>query len=100
MSRETEAKSDLRDERVGRSVFKLGCYFSGEKVHEYEFVGMSVRFPDQGSDEFLVTLRALDHEGAPVVAFHAAPNLDEVLKGLLARIENGQLKWKADKWGR
>lgn len=65
-----------------------------EEHGEY-LTGIRVRFPDvYGGEYMLVVSGHLD--GRYVVGFHSASSLADVLKGGLARIESGGLKWKDD----
>jgi len=62
-----------------------------------EVVSFSVRLPQYAGGEYLVVVRAIQ-DGKPVVGFHSADTLSEVLRGVLARLTNGSIKWKADKY--
>lgn len=92
--------SERRLQQGGNSVQVLDGLFQGWHTTDKEYVGMSVRFPRTEGDDYLATLRALDSDGQPIVCFHGAYNLLELLIGLRKRIDAGTLKWKPDEWGR
>lgn len=58
---------------------------------------MSLRLPQYVSGDYLVTVRARK-EGVAVVGFHGADSMAEVLRGVMARLENGSMQWKDDKY--
>ncbi len=65
-----------------------------------EIIGFSIRGPKVRGGEFLVTIRGLDEEGGPVVAFHTSDTLDGLWSTLWARYKSEDLKWRADTWER
>lgn len=89
-----------RQQKCGQAVMQFDAIAQGWRVSSYELCGFSVRTPRAEGEDFLLTIRALDGEGAPVVAFHNASNLMELWIGAWGRFSNGQLKWKPDNWGR
>jgi hypothetical protein len=96
-------KGDSLSERMqatGFAVSDLGLAMEGKRTLQVEVVGFSVRAPRESGDEFLCTLRVLDADGAPWIAFHSATSLDETLAGLVARLWNGTLKYREDTWAR
>lgn len=95
-----EVAADARQKRSGRALERLTFMATRVGPSGLELVGMSVRFPREDGEDFLVTLRALDEAGAPVVAFHGAATLEDAVMGVVNRIDNGSLSWRADQWGR
>lgn len=94
---------DLEDSipsRIAAGVRRLDAWFIGRPVGGIELVGLSLRAPTRENPEYLVTLRGLDADGQPLVAFHSAMTLGDALAGAVNRQLNGGLKWKPDKWGR
>lgn len=91
---------ELRWQRWGRSVDEIGLAATGYRSVGMQVTGMGIRMPREERGEFLVTIRALDSEGAPFVAFHGASDLGEALTGLWNRLQNGTLRWKPDEWAR
>lgn len=87
-----------RAERVGMAVMDLSAAMQGYRSWTMDVVGLSIRAPKVRGDEFLVTVRGLDSDGAPYVAFHSAVELDDALSGLHARLLNGSLKWRPDEY--
>lgn len=83
----------------------------GEKLNEYERTleslfdddiivnSMSIRHPMDEGEEYLVTVRVV-RGGESLVGFHAASTLSESLEGLLNRLRNKSMKWKADKYAK
>lgn len=82
------AESLLRFETVADSVFDRGD----------ELMYISCRLKGSARSEYLLVLKARIG-GVPVVSFHAAETLAEALRGLIARVENGSVKWKVDEYG-
>lgn len=80
-----------------------------EKINLYEatlehlfdddiiITGMTIRHPLDTGEDYLVTLRAVI-AGEAKVAFHDGASLLEALEGLVNRMRNKSLKWKADKY--
>jgi len=66
---------------------------------EFFVMGMSIRIPQEEGEDYLITLRANAPTGQ-VVAFHAAASLREALEGLINRMSNKSLMWKADQYAR
>lgn len=89
-----------RQQRAGLALQQLDALAQGWRSVEYELLGLSIKCPRSEGDDYLVTVRALDAAGQPVVAFHGAYNLLELLIGVSNRISNGGLRWKVDEWGR
>lgn len=63
---------------------------------QIEVLSLSLRAPQSRGGEFLVVLRGLDEEGAPVVAFHSAGSAGEALAGAARRVQSGHIRWKPD----
>jgi hypothetical protein len=100
MGRDPAVNNDERMRAVGFAVSDLGLAMEGKRQLSVEVMGFSVRAPRESGDEFLVTLRVLDADGAPWIAFHSATSLDETLSGVVARLWNGTLKYREDSWAR
>lgn len=83
---------------VGAAVGHLSAAMEGYRDLQVDITGLSIRGPRVRGDEFLMVVRGVDHEGLPLVAFHSAMSLGEVLRGGEARIANGTLKWKPDEF--
>lgn len=66
---------------------------------DVEVLGMSIRLPQEDAGDYLVTVRARKGNNK-VVAFHAANTLAEVLRGVLAKLENRSIRWKEDNYAR
>jgi len=94
-----DAEDSRRLRAVNLVLYLEGC-FTGAYSPSYEVVGLSVRPPNREKDDFLVVLRGLDAEGAPVVAFHGALSLLDALAGAGERLRNGTLTWRADEFRR
>ncbi len=58
---------------------------------------MGVRLPQYEGGDYMVTVRAVK-EGVAVVGFHGADSLAESLRGVLARLSNGSMRWRDDKY--
>lgn len=95
-----EAAARKRYAKTGAAVARLSYMAQAAGPSGWELKGFSIRCPTEDKPDFLVTVRALDAEGAPQVAFHGAAELDDCLVGLLNRLDNGSLNWRPDQFGR
>jgi hypothetical protein len=89
-----------RATRCGNKMARLSTYLTGRPIGGYDILGLSIRGPKEPGDDVLITVRALAPDGSPVVGFHGSPSLDEAFVGLVNRLENGNLRWKADTWAK
>lgn len=62
---------------------------------ELNITSIRVRFPRSAGDGYLAVVNAHGPAGK-VVAFHDAPEFLEVVVGLIRRLDNNSIKWKAD----
>lgn len=85
-------------EKVGKAIVDLAHAIEGYRDLSVELVGMSIRGPQFRGGEYLIVLRGLDEEGLPIVAFHSALDMGEVLRGVESRLRNGSLKWRKDEF--
>lgn len=83
---------------AGLALGEIGRAIEGYRELAVDVVGFSVKGPQQRGDEVLIVVRGFDAEGAPVVAFHSAYTTIDAIRGLAARLNNGTLQWKADKF--
>jgi len=61
----------------------------------FEFVGMSLKAPNENHSDWMMTIRAVV-EGEPVVSFVSGFKLAEVLDKGIRQFAANQLKWKKD----
>lgn len=62
-----------------------------------EVTGMSIRVPNTEGADYLVTVRSrCGNENR--VAFHSGASFAETVRGMVARLENRSLRWKADEY--
>lgn len=83
---------------------------AGAKLYDFEPVverlfddaievrSMAVRLPQAEGGDYLVTIRAYK-EGKAVVGFSSGSSLTETLVGVVNRLQNRTVKWKADQYG-
>lgn len=83
------AEQLMRFERVAERLDDQDCWLRS----------ITVRLPGEARNTFLAVVRA-DNAGAPVVSFHEGDTLLECLRGMVARLENGSVKWKDDQYGK
>lgn len=88
---------ERRWELGGRAVDELGLAMTGYRNISMQVTGLSIRAPRVQNDDFLVTVKAIDADGAPWVAFHGSPDLLDALRGVWNRLGNGSLKWREDR---
>lgn len=85
-------------ERVYEAVLNLHSILGGYRNLSVDVTGMSIRGPKTRSGEYFCTVRGEDEEGLPVVAFHSAFSLVDLLQGVAARLRNGTFKWREDEF--
>jgi len=90
----------VRWEKGGRGLDYVSLAMTGYRDLAVQVHGFSVKPPQAEGGEFLLVLRGLDGEGAPVVAFHSATELCEVFSGVANRLANGSLVWRPDQYAR
>jgi hypothetical protein len=64
---------------------------------DIEILGLSVRVPSGEGEEYFIVVRARVGNDKRV-GFNSATTFVEALRGTLARIENGSMIWKEDKY--
>lgn len=99
-NRKYDEVEDRRLMRCARNTQYIEGCIRGTFTPAVEVVGLSIRPPTVDKPDFLVVLRGLDAEGAPVVAFHGADDLVGALGGAGERLRNGTLRWRPDEFGR
>lgn len=52
---------------------------------------------DDEGDDWLGII-SVDTDEGPMIAFHGASSFSETIRGIMARIENGSLKWRKDEY--
>lgn len=97
MGKDTRALEE-RWKDAGRAIDDIGLAMQGKRDIAVDVTGFSVRGPTELRDEFLIVMRGIDHEGAPVVAFHGSFHLDDAICGVQSRLRNGTLKWRPDEF--
>jgi hypothetical protein len=83
-------------EQVGEAVYLLSRIMERPSASGWVITGLSIRSPEFEHGEFLVTVRALDGDGQPVVGWHSSTTLADLLRGLNARLDGDRMKWKPD----
>lgn len=82
------AEQYLRFEQVGSRLWS----------EDVELRNITVRMPKAAGGEYLVVVRA-DVNDSACVAFESADTFAEVVRRVLAKLENGTVKWKDDQYG-
>lgn len=78
----------MRAEVVLEHLFDEGSYVKS----------ITFRMPVSEGEEYLAVVRLATESGMQV-AFHGAPTLGECVEGVLNRLQNKSLKFKADQYG-
>jgi hypothetical protein len=94
--RRSEKALEVRWSEIGRALDEVGLAMSGYRSLAVDVTGVSIRAPQAQGGDFLLTVRGMAEDGAPVVAFHGSPDLGEAFRGLQNRLMNGSLKWRPD----
>lgn len=89
---------EVRWREIGKAADEIGLAMSGYRSLAVDVLAFSVRGPQAQGGDFLITVRGVDADGAPVVAFHGSPDLGEALRGLQNRLLNGSLRWRPDEY--
>jgi len=95
---EEQKLMDKAKRRLHWGVRYLERALDGEQVGDVDCVGFSIRPPTRDKNEYLCVMRGLSDDGSPVVAFHSAVGLGEVLTGIGERLRNGTLSWRPDEF--
>lgn len=88
--------SERFDRACGRALRMLDHWLTHEMEGQMDLRGFTVRAGTETSGDVLVVVRAFDHEGGPVVGFHAARTVSEALTGAVSRIRGEKMKWRGD----
>jgi len=70
-----------------------------QRLYEGEVDVVSIKFiaPNMDKGEWMAVVSGTVN-GTPVVAFHGGTEFHECLEGVLNRLQNGSMAWKADKY--
>lgn len=85
--------------RVGEQLVRAEGLWERLDGGGLEVISMGVRLPQYVGGDYLVTVRAYK-DGEAVVGFHGADTFADVARGVLARMENGSMKWRKDEYER
>lgn len=83
--------------RLAEQLVRADRTFERLAEEELEVVGMSVKLPEYAGGDYLVTVRAFKG-GVAVVAFHGSDQFADVVRGAIARLENGSMRWRDDNY--
>jgi len=82
--------------QLGLRLWVLDRLLSEEMDNGMKILELRVkRAGDDGSESLVIVKAAVD--GQRYVAFHAASNASEAIRGAVDRITNADIKWKEDK---
>lgn len=90
-----EARTTQRLERE-TAMTQVGHALMGRRDLSTDIIGFSVRGPRTEEEDLLLTLRGINGEGAPVVAFFGGPNLGVLFISVENQLYNGTVKWRPD----
>jgi len=95
-----EGKAARTNQRLEReSAMSQMCHaLMGRRDLEVDVSGFSVRGPRDETEDLLLTLRGIDHEGTPMVAFFGGPNLGVLFISIEHMLSNGTVKWRVDEY--
>ena len=86
-------------ERIGDSLVRMDVQVEERGFEGETLMGMTIQTPWKRGDDWMVVLRA-NFEGEPMVAFHTADTLYEVMRGVAERFVNKSLEWKEDEYAK
>lgn len=91
------AEFDRQMQQLGIALMRFEGVADRLYDQETSLLSMSIRLKGDGRADYLIVLRAR-YEGAAWVSFHSADTLAEAMRGMVARLENGSVKWKEDQY--
>lgn len=81
--------------RLGAALERLDVWVSEAPDDEKYVTGLNFRVRYDTEGDVLAVVKA-DTADGPIVGFHSAETVSAALLGLLARMDNGSLKWRED----
>lgn len=94
-NRKAEKAYEGHAQKLGQTLILSESMFDRMDERGDDVTSMSVRFPTEESDDFLVTVRMIT-DTDKVVGFHGGASFHEALRGTLNRLANGTMKWRHD----
>jgi len=82
--------------KLGYALLRLDKVMELETPDGLTMREIRIRVPQAEGDDYMVVVKATAG-GHPFVAFHAAAEAHEALKGAIERIANGHMKWREDR---
>lgn len=92
-----EARTNQRLE-IEAAMSQVGHALMGRRELSVDVAGFSVRGPRTTEEDMLLTLRGIDGEGTPVVAFFGGPNLGVLFISIENMLRNGTVNWRIDEY--
>jgi hypothetical protein len=86
-------------ERAGVTLKQANRLYSALEKSELYLKQVKFIVKDDEGNDWLVIVTA-DGTDGPVVSFHGASSFEDALRGLIARIDNGTLKWRPDEYSK
>lgn len=92
-----EARTNQRLE-IEAAMSQVCHALMGRRELAVDVAGFSVRGPRSKEEDLLLTLRGIDGEGTPVVAFFGGPNLGVLFISIENMLRNGTVNWRVDEY--
>jgi len=92
------AATDRLQRRMGASLMRAEVVLDGLFADEVYVKSITFRMPVSEGEEYLAVVRVSTLDGAQV-GFHGAPTLAECVEGVLNRLQNRSMKYRADQFG-
>lgn len=81
--------------RLGLAVERLDVWTTEAPDDEHYIVGINIKVRYDTIGDVLIIVKARGVDG-DVVAFQSADTISAAVAGLVARLDNGQIKWRED----
>jgi len=89
---------EATQQRLGKAFAILERCALGAVYADIELTAVRLKMPPVSGGESMAVITGIDGDGTPVVAFHSAVSVTELMCGLVTRLANGTLKWRVDEY--
>jgi len=92
----SQAAFDREMVRTAAGIYRVDDVLARLYEDDCNITRFGIICPNMLRTEYMGVVNAVS-AGAPIVAFHGGQTFKDCLVGMLARIENGSITWRADK---
>lgn len=91
-----QAAFDREMVRVAAGLYRVDSVLARLYEEDLQVTRFGIVCPNMERSDYMGVVSAV-HGGVEVVAFHGGDSFHSTVVGLLARLENGSLKWRPDR---